>query len=92
MTGIRSTGFTSSAVLARYIVEGMAREQGLALLRDETAVDSRPTDRMPGWWGERSEAESGPGVSRGPQSISVSPAQEVSLSFHSPHTHSIKAD
>lgn len=58
ITGIRSTGFTSSAVLARYVVEGMAREQGLELVKDAMAVDSRPADRMPGWWGRlRSEVE-----------------------------------
>jgi|EP01043_Picozoa_sp_COSAG02_P015775 glycerol-3-phosphate dehydrogenase len=61
VTGIRSTGFTSSAVLARHVVKGMAREQGLELVRDETSVDSRPANRMPGWWGtQRSEAESCP--------------------------------
>ena len=51
VTGVRSTGFTASAALATYLVEGLAREQGLVLVRDESAVDSRPADRMPGWWG-----------------------------------------
>jgi bacterioferritin-associated ferredoxin len=69
VTGIRSTGFTSSAVLARHIVEGMVREQGLELVRDDTSVDSRPPNRMPGWWGtQRSEAERFPNALR-PTSI-----------------------
>ena len=57
VTGVRSTGFTASAELARHLVEGLAREQGLELVRDEAAVDSRPAERMPGWWGQMRREE-----------------------------------
>jgi len=51
--GIRSTGFTASPALAEHLIEQLAEHCGLELKIDADAVDSRPMERMPGWWGER---------------------------------------
>lgn len=50
VTGIRSTGVTSSPALAEYLIEGLVDECGLKLNIDPQAVNSRPDRRLPGWW------------------------------------------
>ncbi len=50
LAGIRSTGLTSSISTAQYVV-GLTRDQcGLELTANETAGDSRPASKWPGWW------------------------------------------
>lgn len=48
--GIRSTGFTASPTLADYLIGQLIDHCGLALEPNPNAIDSRPDDRMPGWW------------------------------------------
>jgi glycerol-3-phosphate dehydrogenase len=55
VTGIRSTGFTSSAALADYLVEGLVYHCGLKLERRPDARDSRREHCWPGWWRRRFE-------------------------------------
>ena len=50
MTGIRSTGFTSSPSLADYLVGELHDKCELELENDPKAVDSRPESSWPGWW------------------------------------------
>ncbi len=50
VTGVRSTGLTSSPALAEYLVERMQREGWLTRTRDLTAGDGRPATAWPGWW------------------------------------------
>jgi len=50
VTGIRSTGFTSSPTLAEYLVEELHEKCGLLLEKDSEALDSRPGSNWPGWW------------------------------------------
>jgi glycerol-3-phosphate dehydrogenase len=50
VTGVRSTGLTSSPTLARFLVEGMAEHCGLELTREPPVVDERPESSWPGWW------------------------------------------
>lgn len=55
VTGVRSTGFSTSISLADHLVEGLARECSLATDSDADAVDSRPESSWPGWWKKRFE-------------------------------------
>ena len=50
LSGIRSTGFTSSIATAQYVVQRMAIECHLQLERNVAATDSRCNSRWPGWW------------------------------------------
>jgi len=50
VTGIRSTGFTSSPSLADYLVRELHEKCELKLEKDPEAVDSRPESSWPGWW------------------------------------------
>ena len=50
ITGIRSTGLSSSPALADHLLERMERECGLVLATDPSAVDARPESAWPGWW------------------------------------------
>ncbi len=50
VTGIRSTGLTSSFMLARYIIDGMKEQSGLNLIRNTKAKNSRDESSWPGWW------------------------------------------
>jgi glycerol-3-phosphate dehydrogenase len=50
VTGIRSTGFTSSPALAEYLIQGLADNCELKLEEKPDAVDSRPDRAWPGWW------------------------------------------
>jgi glycerol-3-phosphate dehydrogenase len=49
LTGIRSTGLTSSIALAEYIVDRMHSECGLERVPDRSAIDFRPKEAMAGW-------------------------------------------
>ncbi len=50
VAGVRSTGFTSSPALARYLIGKLQDELGLNLEEDPDAIDSRPENKWPGWW------------------------------------------
>ncbi len=50
VTGVRSTGLTSSPALAEYVIQGMVDKCELKLAEKPAAVDSRPNSRWPGWW------------------------------------------
>ena len=50
VTGIRSTGLTSSITLAQYLLDGMVVHCNLSPSPDPEAVGSRPESRWPGWW------------------------------------------
>jgi glycerol-3-phosphate dehydrogenase len=50
VTGIRSTGLTSSPALADYLIEGLAENCGLIRSGKSDAVNSRPERAWPGWW------------------------------------------
>jgi glycerol-3-phosphate dehydrogenase len=50
LTGVRSTGLTTSISLARHLVDGMQKELGLELSPDTDALDARPESAWPGWW------------------------------------------
>ncbi|GIT05692.1 MAG: hypothetical protein CM1200mP29_11030 [Verrucomicrobiota bacterium] len=50
VTGVRSTGLTTSNSLARYLVDGMQKELGLELFSDTVALNARPESAWPGWW------------------------------------------
>lgn len=49
LTGIRSTGLTSSIALADYIIEGLEKNCKLILHVNPLAIDSRPDDAKAGW-------------------------------------------
>ena len=49
VTGIRSTGLSSSFELARHVAGGL-EHCGLALEPDPAAVTGRPEEAWPGWW------------------------------------------
>jgi len=51
--GIRSTGFTSSATLAEYVIQELADKCGLELQQRPGWVDHRPGLAKPGWWENR---------------------------------------
>ena len=50
ITGVRSTGLTSSPTLAAYLVEQMNDAGWLSLVPDPLAIDERPESCWPGWW------------------------------------------
>lgn len=50
VTGIRSTGFTSSPALAEYLIGELHDKCGLSLENDPDASDSRSESSWPGWW------------------------------------------
>ena len=50
VSGIRSTGITSSPTLADHLVKELSDKCGLHLEKDITAIDSRPESSWPGWW------------------------------------------
>jgi len=50
VTGVRSTGFTSSPALAEYLVDELHEKCGLQLQKDPKALDFRPESTWPGWW------------------------------------------
>ncbi len=50
LAGIRSTGLTASISTAQYVVRQMKEQCGLELRKKETASDSRPETKWPGWW------------------------------------------
>jgi glycerol-3-phosphate dehydrogenase len=58
VTGIRSTGFTSSPTLAEYLIEGMIENQMLKPVNDPEAIDYRPESSWPGWWKKRYDRNS----------------------------------
>ena len=59
ITGVRSTGFSSSFVLAEYVARGMKRECDLTLREDPGATDGRPESAWPGWWRRPFERDGG---------------------------------
>ena len=50
VTGVRSTGLTSSPALTDYLIEQMVEQCDLKLSNDPDAIDERPADCWPGWW------------------------------------------
>jgi glycerol-3-phosphate dehydrogenase len=50
VTGVRSTGLTSSFLLARHLIEGMVAHCGLEPTRNPQAARGRPDSSWPGWW------------------------------------------
>ena len=50
VTGVRSTGLTSSPAFADYLIEQMAEQCDLRPSDDPDAIDERPADCWPGWW------------------------------------------
>ena len=50
VSGIRSTGFTSSPALAQYLISELQIKLGLNLEVNPEAVDSRSESSWPGWW------------------------------------------
>jgi glycerol-3-phosphate dehydrogenase len=50
LAGIRSTGLTASISTAQHVVSQMQEQCGLELRKQETALDSRPEIKWPGWW------------------------------------------
>ncbi len=50
VSGIRSTGVTSSPALAEYLIDGLVKNCGLKLIKNPTAVNSRSENSYPGWW------------------------------------------
>jgi len=50
VTGIRSTGLTSSPALADYLIQGLTDNCGLKLEERADALDGRPEHDLPGWW------------------------------------------
>jgi len=55
VTGVRSTGFTTSVALADYLIEGLYKECDLDLSNDPDAINSRPDSAWPGWWKRKFE-------------------------------------
>ena len=53
VAGVRSTGFTSSPALAKYLIGKLHDELGLNLEENPDAIDSRPESKWPGWWKPR---------------------------------------
>jgi glycerol-3-phosphate dehydrogenase len=50
VTGIRSTGFTSSPALADHLIAGMKDHHMFTPVEDPQAVDYRSESCWPGWW------------------------------------------
>ena len=50
VSGIRSTGFTSSPALAEYLIGELHEKLGLNLNVNPVAIDSRSESSWPGWW------------------------------------------
>ena len=50
VTGVRSTGLTSSPALADHLVEQMVEHCDLSLVPDPGAIDGRAERDWPGWW------------------------------------------
>jgi len=50
VTGIRSTGLTTSPMLARHLIEQMTKQCDLELVPNHEAMDARPESAWPGWW------------------------------------------
>jgi len=50
VSGIRSTGFTSSPALAEYLINKLHEKLGLNLEINPAAIDSRSESSLPGWW------------------------------------------
>ncbi len=50
LSGIRSTGLTTSISTAQYVIQQMVEQCGWALEKNDTAIDSRPESKWPGWW------------------------------------------
>jgi len=50
VSGIRSTGFTSSPALAEYLISELHEKSGLNLEVNLAAIDSRSESSWPGWW------------------------------------------
>lgn len=50
VTGIRSTGLSSSPALADYLAEGLAAHCGLKLEARPDALEERRESSWPGWW------------------------------------------
>jgi len=50
VTGVRSTGFTSSPALADHLIGELRDNCELELERNPSAVDSRSEKAWPGWW------------------------------------------
>ncbi len=50
VTGVRSTGLTSSPILAEYLVQQMQSAGWLTLIPDPDARDGRPDSCWPSWW------------------------------------------
>jgi glycerol-3-phosphate dehydrogenase len=50
LSGIRSTGLTSSISTAQHVVRTMAEVCDLALVKNPEATDSRADSKWPGWW------------------------------------------
>jgi glycerol-3-phosphate dehydrogenase len=55
VTGVRSTGFTTSIALADYLIEGLNKKCDLNATNNPEAVDSRPDNAWPGWWKRKFE-------------------------------------
>lgn len=50
VTGVRSTGLTTSPTLATHLIEEMVSHCGLELIAKEKVVHERPESSWPGWW------------------------------------------
>ena len=50
LSGIRSTGLTTSISTAQYVIQQMVEQCGLALTKNDRAIDGRPETKWPGWW------------------------------------------
>ncbi|MEX0611253.1 MAG: FAD-dependent oxidoreductase [Pirellulales bacterium] len=50
LSGIRSTGLTTSISTAQYVIQQMTEQCGLAFEKNNEAVDHRPETKWPGWW------------------------------------------
>jgi glycerol-3-phosphate dehydrogenase len=50
VTGVRSTGLTSSPALADHLIEGLVEHCGLRLSENPEAHDNREESSWPGWW------------------------------------------
>ena len=50
LSGIRSTGLTTSISTAQYVIQQMVEHCGLALTKNDRAIDGRPETKWPGWW------------------------------------------
>lgn len=50
VSGVRSTGVTSSPALAEYLIDGLVKNCGLKLIKNPSAVNNRSENSYPGWW------------------------------------------